>query len=196
MKFGDRLKNARMEMNLTQEQVANDFFITRQTISSWENEKTYPDISNLIKLSDYYHISLDLLLKEDTGMKEYLERKEVERSIKPILRILLIIDVLVLVLLTLTILNIIHLNHAGFLILIILGVLNAVARFQLSTFQRKIDIRTTKKLSISTKSLFLSGALFVVGILVASLTDYYLIGGLISGIGGAIFLIYFAQRNK
>lgn len=38
MKFGDRLKNARTEMNSTQEQVANDFFITRQTISSWENE--------------------------------------------------------------------------------------------------------------------------------------------------------------
>lgn len=56
MKFGDRLKNARTEMNLTQEQVANDFFITRQTISSWENEKTYPDITSLIKLSDYYHI--------------------------------------------------------------------------------------------------------------------------------------------
>lgn len=34
MKFGDRLKNARTELNLTQEQVARDFFITRQTISS------------------------------------------------------------------------------------------------------------------------------------------------------------------
>ena len=45
MKFGDHLKNARTESNLTQEQVANDLFITRQTISSWGNEKTYPDIT-------------------------------------------------------------------------------------------------------------------------------------------------------
>lgn len=39
MKFGGRLKNSRTELNLTQEQVARDFFVTRQTISSWENEK-------------------------------------------------------------------------------------------------------------------------------------------------------------
>ncbi|MFT8666919.1 MAG: helix-turn-helix transcriptional regulator [Liquorilactobacillus ghanensis] len=84
MKFGDRLKNARTKMNLTQEQVANVFFITRQTISSWENEKTYPDIASLIKLSDYYHISLDTLLKEDTGMREYLEKKEVKKNLRPI----------------------------------------------------------------------------------------------------------------
>ena len=84
MKFGGRLKNARTELNLTQEQVARDFFITRQTISSWENEKTYPDIASLIKLSDYFHVSLDTLLKEDSGMKEYLEKKEIARSIKPI----------------------------------------------------------------------------------------------------------------
>lgn len=62
MKFGERLKNARLDMYLTQENVANELFITRQTISSWENEKTYPDISSLIKLSNYYHISLDVLL--------------------------------------------------------------------------------------------------------------------------------------
>ncbi|MDC7952748.1 helix-turn-helix transcriptional regulator [Liquorilactobacillus mali] len=49
--------------------------MTRQTISSWENEKTYPDIYSLIKLSNYYHILLDTLLKEDTGMREYLEKE-------------------------------------------------------------------------------------------------------------------------
>lgn len=58
MKFGERLKKARVDMNLTQIAVANELFITRQTISSWENEKTYPDISSLIKLSNYYHPGL------------------------------------------------------------------------------------------------------------------------------------------
>lgn len=55
-------------MNLTQEQVARDFFITRQTISSWENEKTYPDIISLIKLSDYYHVSLDQKINSSTSV--------------------------------------------------------------------------------------------------------------------------------
>ncbi len=99
MKFGERLKRARIEMDLTQEQVANDFFITRQTISSWENEKTYPDISSLIKLSDYYHISLDILLKEDVGMRESLEKKEVSEELRPVRRNLLLIDVILLVVL-------------------------------------------------------------------------------------------------
>ncbi|KRM90926.1 helix-turn-helix domain-containing protein [Liquorilactobacillus cacaonum] len=90
MKFGNRLKKARTELNLTQEQVARDFFITRQTISSWENEKTYPDIASLIKLSDYYHISLDTLLKEYSGMKEYLEKKNVEKALIPVIIILAI----------------------------------------------------------------------------------------------------------
>ncbi|WEV36993.1 helix-turn-helix transcriptional regulator [Lactobacillus sp. ESL0677] len=84
MKFGEHLKQARITRHLTQEEVAEKFFISRQTISSWENEKTYPDIVTLIKLSDYYQISLDTLLKEDTGMKEYLEKKNVITKLKPI----------------------------------------------------------------------------------------------------------------
>ncbi|MDF7682449.1 helix-turn-helix domain-containing protein [Lactobacillus sp. ESL0679] len=84
MKFGEHLKQARITHHLTQEEVAEKFFISRQTISSWENEKTYPDIVTLIKLSDFYQISLDTLLKEDTGMKEYLEKKNVITKLKPI----------------------------------------------------------------------------------------------------------------
>ncbi|MDF7668627.1 helix-turn-helix transcriptional regulator [Lactobacillus sp. ESL0703] len=84
MKFGAHLKQVRQNRKLTQEEVAHDLFVSRQTISSWENEKSYPDIVTLIKLSDYYQISLDTLLKEDTGMKEYLEKKNVITKLKPI----------------------------------------------------------------------------------------------------------------
>lgn len=90
MKFGDHLKQARLDRGITQKQVADDFYVTRQTISSWENETTYPDITNLIQLSNYYHISLDELLKEDSGMKEYLEKKTVTNSLKPIYRSLIL----------------------------------------------------------------------------------------------------------
>lgn len=64
MKFGDRLKTSRLEKGLTQEQGAHKFYVTRQTISGLENEISYPDITNLIRISDYYQISLDTLLKE------------------------------------------------------------------------------------------------------------------------------------
>lgn len=76
MKFGERLKAARTKLNLTQEMVAQELFVSRQTISSWENERSYPDIQSLIKLSNCYQLSLDILLKEDNGMVEEIKRKE------------------------------------------------------------------------------------------------------------------------
>ena len=73
MEIGKKLKEARMESKLTQEQVAEKLFVSRQTISNWENEKSYPDIISVIKLSDLYSISLDELLKGDKEMLEHLE---------------------------------------------------------------------------------------------------------------------------
>ncbi|HHX22669.1 MAG TPA: helix-turn-helix transcriptional regulator [Thermoanaerobacterales bacterium] len=71
--IGKRLKDARLKMNFTQEQVAERLSVSRQTISNWENEKTYPDIVRVIELSNLYSITLDELLKEDKKMIEYLE---------------------------------------------------------------------------------------------------------------------------
>lgn len=73
MEIGKKLKEARLGAKLTQEQVAERLFVSRQTISNWENEKLYPDIVSVIKLSDLYSISLDKLLKGDTKMLEHLE---------------------------------------------------------------------------------------------------------------------------
>lgn len=73
MEIGKKLKEARLGAKLTQEQVAERLFVSRQTISNWENEKSYPDIVSVIKLSDLYSISLDKLLKGDTKMLEHLE---------------------------------------------------------------------------------------------------------------------------
>lgn len=72
MEIGKKLKEARLGAKLTQEQVAERLFVSRQTISNWENEKSYPDIVSVVKLSDLYSISLDELLKGDTKMLEHL----------------------------------------------------------------------------------------------------------------------------
>lgn len=73
MKIGKKLKNARIEAGLTQEKAAEKIDVSRQTISNWENEKSYPDIISVIALSDLYSISLDELLKGDRKMAEHLE---------------------------------------------------------------------------------------------------------------------------
>ena len=73
MEIGKQLKNARMHSGLTQENVAEKIHVSRQTISNWENEKSYPDIINVIELSSLYSISLDDLLKGDERMMKHLE---------------------------------------------------------------------------------------------------------------------------
>ena len=70
MEIGSKLKNARNEKGLTQEQAAETLGVSRQTISNWENNKSYTDIISVIKMSDIYSISLDHLLKEEKSMKQ------------------------------------------------------------------------------------------------------------------------------
>ena len=77
MEIGSKLKNARNEKGITQEQAAELLDVSRQTISNWENNKSYPDIISVIKMSDIYSVSLDHLLKEEKSMnqtyQEFLE---------------------------------------------------------------------------------------------------------------------------
>ena len=71
---GQKLQLARNKQGLTQEQIAQQLQVSRQTISNWENNKSYPDIVSLITLSELYQISLDQLLKGDKAMIEHLSK--------------------------------------------------------------------------------------------------------------------------
>lgn len=73
MEIGNRLKKARTELGLTQEKVAEEIGVSRQSVSNWENNRSYPDIVSVIKLSDLYFVSLDELLKEDKKMIDHLD---------------------------------------------------------------------------------------------------------------------------
>jgi len=74
--IGSKIKSARLEKKLTQEHVAELLGVSRQTISNWENEKSYQDIISVIKMSDCYEVSLDYLLKGEQTMKTYYEYLE------------------------------------------------------------------------------------------------------------------------
>ncbi len=73
MEIGSKLKAARAKIGLTQEKVAEELGVSRQSVSNWENNRSYPDIVSVIKMSDLYSISLDELLKEDKKMIEHLD---------------------------------------------------------------------------------------------------------------------------
>lgn len=91
MLIGDKLKEARLKKNMTQEEVAEKIFVSRQSISNWENNKTYPDIGNVIALSDLYEISLDELLKgSDNFMKHLEESTDLVKSNKKLIGIIIL----------------------------------------------------------------------------------------------------------
>ncbi len=66
--IGGKIRSARLACSMTQEQAAEALGVSRQTMSNWENGRTYPDIVSVIRMSDLYKVSLDHLLKEDPPM--------------------------------------------------------------------------------------------------------------------------------
>lgn len=77
MSIGNKIKESRNKMNLTQKELADQLHVSRQTISNWEVERSYPDIESLILLSDIFNLSIDKLLKEDEKMVSSLKKKSV-----------------------------------------------------------------------------------------------------------------------
>lgn len=82
MNLGNQILTIRREQQLTQEKFGELFHVTRQTVSNWENEKSYPDLQVLIDIGNRFEISLDTLLKEDVKMVKAIDRERVQGTIK------------------------------------------------------------------------------------------------------------------
>lgn len=74
MTIGERLYQLRKERNLSQEDLANELDVSRQSISKWETDQSMPDFDKIIALCQYFGITTDELL---TGHKDILEAKEI-----------------------------------------------------------------------------------------------------------------------
>lgn len=80
MELGKQIKMHRQEAHLSQEELANRVYVSRQTISNWENDKSYPDVNSLVLLSEIFQISLDNLIKGDIEvMKGEIQKEEIEK---------------------------------------------------------------------------------------------------------------------
>ena len=75
MEISKCIKDARQNNNISQESLAEQLGVSRQTISSWENGKSYPDLVSIIKMSDIFNISLDKMLKEDKKLVNNMQEK-------------------------------------------------------------------------------------------------------------------------
>lgn len=92
MTIAEMIKKTRQDNNMTQEEYANKFGVTRQTVSSWENEKSMPDLQLLITICNTYNFSLDSLLNEDHKFVSKIDMtQKIFRTLKRILPIFCII---------------------------------------------------------------------------------------------------------
>ena len=74
MELGKQIKMHRLETKLSQEDLTDWVYVSRQTISNWENDKSYPDVNSLVLLSAIFQISLDKLIKGDIDAGMLIDR--------------------------------------------------------------------------------------------------------------------------
>lgn len=86
MNLGSKLKEARINKGFSQSDVAELLNISRQSISRWETNKSYPDIDNLVELSKYYEVSIDALLTETKTLQHEINEKtdQINKNIEEI----------------------------------------------------------------------------------------------------------------
>ena len=101
MNLGNKILKIRKENKMSQEQFAEVLNVTRQTVSNWENGNNYPDIETLIKISDKFNVSLDILLKGDKEMIKDINKKT--KNNKILKRVIIVLSVVIVILLVGTI---------------------------------------------------------------------------------------------
>lgn len=135
-------------MNLSQEELAEKVYVTRQTISNWENNKNYPDIHSLLLLSSLFDISLDQLIKGDIDiMKEEIKEAELQRfnHYGKIFTVLLIITIISFVPLA------VFLNYYGLIISAILFIITFFFALKVEEYKKKNDVQTYKEIVAFTE---------------------------------------------
>lgn len=80
MELGKQIKTYRQNAKLSQEELANRIYVSRQTISNWENDKSYPDMNSLVLLSEIFKTSIDNQIRGDIDiMKEVINKEEIAK---------------------------------------------------------------------------------------------------------------------
>ena len=78
MELGSRIKQYRSTHGWNQDDLAEKIYVTRQTISNWENDKSYPDLQSLLLLGSLFGVSLDQLVKGDIEiMQKAIDQQDI-----------------------------------------------------------------------------------------------------------------------
>ncbi|CAJ2233179.1 helix-turn-helix transcriptional regulator [Companilactobacillus paralimentarius] len=146
MKVHEQIRKYRKQYNFSQEELADKIYVSRQTISNWENGKSYPDIENLLILSTLFHITLDELIKGDIEVM----RKELDNHVMDVwtgvMLIFLVLGVVTGIPLTYA------LSWWGFGITIVLLVIGMGASIKVELIKKRHNIKTFKEIMAFTEN--------------------------------------------
>jgi transcriptional regulator with XRE-family HTH domain len=143
-----QIKKYRSNLNLSQEELAEKVYVTRQTISNWENNKNYPDIHSLLLLSSIFHISLDQLVKGDIDiMRQEISEAELKNFNRngAIFTSLLVLFIVSVVPLT------VFLGYYGLIISAVLFAVTMYFAFKIEKYKKVNDIQTFKEIIAFTE---------------------------------------------
>lgn len=155
MEIGKQIKKYRTDRKLSQEALAERIFVSRQTISNWENDKNYPDMKSLLLLSSLFNVSLDILVKGDLEeMKKEIKKEEISKFEKDgkIFTILLIADIILVV----PLMKIFGKN-IGFLIFILIWLVSMYYASKVERHKKNHDVKTYKELNAFLEGRTLEG---------------------------------------
>ncbi|HEP1339656.1 TPA: helix-turn-helix transcriptional regulator [Streptococcus pyogenes] len=143
MEIGQQMIRYRKQQALSQEELAEKVYVSRQSISNWENDKTYPDIHSLLLLSQIFQVSLDQLIKGDIEKMKYtitqVDKKNFKRDTKVMitLMILLMISSYPLVY---------FLEWLGLGIFVLLSIVTMTYANRVERFKKKYDVQPYKEI--------------------------------------------------
>lgn len=143
MNLGAQIKKYRTEFSLSQDELAEKLFVTRQSISNWENDRTYPDIKSLVLLSVVFSVSLDQLVKGDVDeMKKEISEQEREQFEKE--------DTVLGVLMLLLMLSAVPLGKfggwLGMAVYVVLAIVTIGYSIKVEKHKKQLDIQTYKEI--------------------------------------------------
>lgn len=148
MELGKQIKKYRNELSLSQDVLAEKIYVSRQTISNWENDKSYPDVNSLLLLSEVFQVSIDNLIKGDIEeMKEQIkaeDKKEFEKlsNVFAILMLAMVLTPIPLVK---------FFNEIGMLMWGVLAVVTLLFSLKVEKLKKRYDIQTYKEIIAFTE---------------------------------------------
>lgn len=80
MAFSEKLKYIRNELRMSQDELAGELGVSRQSISKWESGAAYPEIDKLITISNFFDVSIDYLLK-DSYAADGIGAESIDRTV-------------------------------------------------------------------------------------------------------------------